>query len=148
MLTPIRCPFQPELPQWHVEDPGHFAKSEDGRLHLNMHTPLTQRSRSGLTMSKCLLHVNRIVRRDRHPHPCLNPSVTSSIFVSFLSFFLSFSIIFLAVSCNFEPKAQTCGWRNVEGTVDTSDWFLEPRATDVSGHDPSADYCYNRTKSG
>ena len=40
----------PVLPQWHVEDPGHSAKSAGGRLHLNMHTPLTQRSRSGLTM--------------------------------------------------------------------------------------------------
>ena len=38
------------LPQWHVKDPGHSAKSAGGRLHLNTHTPLTQRSRSGLTM--------------------------------------------------------------------------------------------------
>ena len=30
------------LPQWHVEDPGHSAKSAVGRLHLTMHTPLTQ----------------------------------------------------------------------------------------------------------
>ena len=40
----------PVLPQWHVKDPGHSAQSTDGRLHLNMHTPMTQRSRSGLTM--------------------------------------------------------------------------------------------------
>ena len=40
----------PLLPQWHEKDPGHSAKSAGGRLHLNMHTPLTQRSRSGLTM--------------------------------------------------------------------------------------------------
>ena len=39
----------PVLPQWHVKDPGHSAKSAGGRLHLNTHTPLTQRSRSGLT---------------------------------------------------------------------------------------------------
>ena len=38
------------LAQWHVNDPGHSAKSAGGRLHLNTHTPLTQRSRSGLTM--------------------------------------------------------------------------------------------------
>ena len=38
------------LPQWHVKDPGHSAKSAGGRLHLNTHTPLAQRSRSGLTM--------------------------------------------------------------------------------------------------
>ena len=41
------------LPQWHVKDPGHSAKSAGGRFHLNMHTPLTQRSRSGLTMPLC-----------------------------------------------------------------------------------------------
>ena len=39
----------PVLPQWHAKDPGHSAKSVGGRLHLNTHTPLTQRSRSGLT---------------------------------------------------------------------------------------------------
>ena len=38
------------LPQWHVKDPGHSAKSADGRLHLDTHTPLTHRSRSGLTI--------------------------------------------------------------------------------------------------
>ena len=40
----------PVLPQWHVKDPGHPTKSAGGRLHLNTLTPLTQRSRSGLTM--------------------------------------------------------------------------------------------------
>ena len=40
----------PVLPQWHVKDPGHSAKSAGGRLHLNTHTPLTQRSGSGLNM--------------------------------------------------------------------------------------------------
>ena len=40
----------PLLPQWHVKDPSHSAKNAGGRLHLNTHTPLTQRSRSGLTM--------------------------------------------------------------------------------------------------
>ena len=40
----------PVLLQWHIKDPDHFAKSGSGRLHLNMHTPLTQWSRSGLTM--------------------------------------------------------------------------------------------------
>ena len=38
------------LLQWHVKDPGHSAKSASGRLHLNTHKPLTQRSRRGLTM--------------------------------------------------------------------------------------------------
>ena len=40
----------PVLPQWHVKDPGHSAKSASGRFHLNTHTSLTQRSRSGLTL--------------------------------------------------------------------------------------------------
>ena len=40
----------PVLPNWHIKDPGHSAKSAGGRLHLNTHTPWTQRSRSGLTM--------------------------------------------------------------------------------------------------
>ena len=39
----------PVLLQWHVKDHGHSAKSASGSLHLNTHTPLTQRSRSGLT---------------------------------------------------------------------------------------------------
>ena len=40
----------PVLPQLHIKDPGHSAKSSDGRLQLNTYTPLTQRSRSGKTM--------------------------------------------------------------------------------------------------
>ena len=40
----------PVLSQRHVKDHGHSAKSVSGRLQLNTHTPLTQQSRSGLTM--------------------------------------------------------------------------------------------------
>ena len=40
----------PVLPQWHVTDPDHCAKSAGSRLHLNTHTPLTHRSRNGLSM--------------------------------------------------------------------------------------------------
>ena len=40
----------PVLPQWHVQDPSHSVKCAVGRFHLTTHTPLTQRSRSGLTM--------------------------------------------------------------------------------------------------
>ena len=43
--------FAPVLPQWHVKDPDHSAKSAGGRLHLNTHTPVTQRNRSGLALS-------------------------------------------------------------------------------------------------
>ena len=34
--------------QWHVKDPSHSARSAGGRLHLNMHTPSTHQSQSGL----------------------------------------------------------------------------------------------------
>ena len=40
----------PVLPQWHIIDPSHSAQSAGGRLHLNMRTPLTPWSQSGLTM--------------------------------------------------------------------------------------------------
>ena len=40
----------PVLPQWHVKDLGHSAKSAGSRLHLKTHTPLIHRSRSGLTV--------------------------------------------------------------------------------------------------
>ena len=36
--------------QWHVKDPVHSAKSAGGRLHLNMHAPLTKQSWCGLIM--------------------------------------------------------------------------------------------------
>ena len=38
------------LAQWHVKDPGHSAKSAGSRVHIKMHTPLTQQSWSRLTM--------------------------------------------------------------------------------------------------
>ena len=40
----------PVLPQWYANDPGHSAKSAAGRLFLNTHLPLIQRSRSALTV--------------------------------------------------------------------------------------------------
>ena len=46
---PVSVPL-PVIPQLHVKDPGHSSNSAGGRLHLNTHTPFTQRSRSGLTM--------------------------------------------------------------------------------------------------
>ena len=50
MPTLLGVHSTPELPQWHVKDPEYSAKSAFSRFHLNTHTPLTQRSRSGLTM--------------------------------------------------------------------------------------------------
>ena len=40
----------PRVTQWHVKDPGLFAKSAGGRLHLNTHTSLIQQSLNGMTM--------------------------------------------------------------------------------------------------
>ena len=40
----------PVLSQWHAKHRGHSAKSAGSRLLPNTHTPLTQRSRNGLTM--------------------------------------------------------------------------------------------------
>ena len=44
-------PCVPVLQRWHVEDPGHSAKCAGGRLHLNTHTPWTQWSWTGPTIS-------------------------------------------------------------------------------------------------
>ena len=46
----VGVPSTPVLPQWHVKDTGRSATSADSRLQLNTHTPLSKRSRSGLTM--------------------------------------------------------------------------------------------------
>ena len=51
MLTLIQCPFHPRVNAVACKrPPGHSAKSAGGRLHLNMHSPLSQPSRSGLTI--------------------------------------------------------------------------------------------------
>ena len=51
------------LPRWYVKDPGHSAKSTDGRLPLNTHTLLTYRSRMGLTMPLSRNSVEPIKKR-------------------------------------------------------------------------------------
>ena len=55
VLTLIRCPFHPVLPQWHVKDlrPLSFCQNAGGSLHLITDTPLTQRSWSRLTKPLC-----------------------------------------------------------------------------------------------
>ena len=54
------------LPQWHVKDPDHSAKSTGGRLHLNTHTPLTHRSRSRLAMPLCRHSVGTFQKTSSH----------------------------------------------------------------------------------
>ena len=51
------------LPGWHIKDPGQSVKSAGGRFHLNTHTPLTQRSQSGLTMPLSRYSVRPIRKR-------------------------------------------------------------------------------------
>ena len=46
----FRVHSAPVVTQWHVKDLGHSVKSVGGGFHLNTHTPLTKRSRSGLIM--------------------------------------------------------------------------------------------------
>ena len=38
MSVPLLC----SLPQWHIKDPGHSAKSAGGRLQINRHAHFTQ----------------------------------------------------------------------------------------------------------
>ena len=56
MLTAIQCPFHSRVTTEHVKDPSHSAKSVGGRLHLNMHTPSTYQSQSGLTIRETSSH--------------------------------------------------------------------------------------------
>ena len=57
MPTLIRCPFHPPPPTHPLPRPRvtavarNSAKSAGCRLHLNTHTPMTQQSRSGLTIA-------------------------------------------------------------------------------------------------
>ena len=50
MLTLIRCPFHPRVTVVARKRPRYSTKTADGRLHVHRHIPLTQQSRSGLTM--------------------------------------------------------------------------------------------------
>ena len=56
----------PTLLQWHIKDPSHSAKSAGGRIQLNMHTPLTQQSMSGLTMPLSRHSVGTYQERSSH----------------------------------------------------------------------------------
>ena len=82
------------LLQWHVKDPGHSAKSADGRLHLNTHTPFTQRSRSGTyqEMSSHATHQGTLPQSSQLAEPLwTDPGLRSGISVSVLtSTFFSF----------------------------------------------------------
>ena len=75
-----QCPSPPSmLTQRHIRDPGYFAKSWGGRLHLTMHTALTKQSRRGLIMLLSRHSVGTYLERSSHAtcqgtfsHSCLS----------------------------------------------------------------------------
>ena len=71
------CPT-PLLPQWHIRDLGHSAKSTGGRLHLNTHTLLTQGSQSGLTMLLSRHSVGTYLKMSSHEQLSRNTQSQSS----------------------------------------------------------------------
>ena len=66
LLFSVHSTPHPVLWQWHVKDPGHSAKSAGGRLHLNMHTPVTLQSQSGLTMPLSRLSLGTYLEMSSH----------------------------------------------------------------------------------
>ena len=50
------------LPQWHIKDPGHSAKSAGGTLNLNMHTPLTRADYAAIQAECWNLSANELTR--------------------------------------------------------------------------------------
>ena len=65
----------PVLPQWHVKDPGHSAKSAGGRLHLNMHTSWPNEVRVGW-LCHCTGIVWEPIRKQAHMQFIRKHSVT------------------------------------------------------------------------
>ena len=55
----------PVLPQQHVKDPGHSAKSAGGRLQLNMHTPYINTYVALHEVTRCMVvwHTQNAPRR-------------------------------------------------------------------------------------
>ena len=95
----------PMLPQWHVKDPGHSAKSAGVWLHLNMRTPLTQQSRSGLTIPLCRHRVGTYLGRSSHAtcpgtfsHSCLSS-------LSYCGLILALKVELVCLRSNILPKS-------------------------------------------
>ena len=68
------------LRQWHVKDPGRSAKSAGGRLQVNTHTTLTQRSRSIGWLCHCPGIVWEPIRKRAHSQSSGNTRSQSSQF--------------------------------------------------------------------
>ena len=65
-LTLCDDSYSVSVPQLHLEDTRHSARSAHSRLQLNTHTPLTQRSRNGLTMPLSRLSVGAYQETGSH----------------------------------------------------------------------------------
>ena len=66
------------LLQWHVKDPSYSAKKAVGRLHLNIHTPFTQRSWSGLTVLMSRHSVGTYLETSSSVEYCLSADCKAS----------------------------------------------------------------------
>ena len=75
VLILIRWPFHPHVTAVAWKRLGHSAESAGGRLHLNMHKPLTQWSWSGLTY-RCPGIVWEPIRKLAHTQHIRDHSVT------------------------------------------------------------------------
>ena len=71
MLILIRCLFHPHVTAVVRKDTGNSYKSAGVRLHLNTHTPLTQRSRSRLTTPLFRHSVGSYPETSSHATCCL-----------------------------------------------------------------------------
>ena len=55
----VSVPPPPVLPQWHVKDPCHSAKSAGGRLHLNTHIKI------GISLRELISTLKRKRKKDK-----------------------------------------------------------------------------------
>ena len=73
LLIGVRCTLV--LPQWHIKDPGHSAKSAGGRLHLNTHTPLPNEAGED-GQCRCPSIVRELIRKRAHTQFVREHSIT------------------------------------------------------------------------
>ena len=66
VLTLIRCPFHPMLPQWHVKDPSDSARTAGGRLHLKHACSLDPTKSEWADVSRCPGVVWEPIRKGAH----------------------------------------------------------------------------------
>ena len=99
------------LPQRHVKDPGHSAKSAGDRLHLNTHTPLTHRSRSGLTMPLSRQSVG--IYQETSSHATRPGTLGHSRLSSLSHHGLILAQRVELVCASYSPLLKKCRWRGM-----------------------------------